>query len=275
MASFVKMHGLGNDFVVIDQRENTEKNPLISMDQICLIADRRRGVGCDQVVFICPAESFTAFARLRFFNADGSESDACGNASRCVAGHLMALTNTSEITLETSNNILHATLKSDNLVTIDMGSPKLEWTDIPTSKPCDTLHLPVLEGELCDPVGVSMGNPHCVFIVEDAEKVNLTEVGPKIENNALFPDRTNVGVVSKLAAGSFRLRVWERGVGVTESCGTAACAAAVATYRREIGERDVMIEMDGGRLNIFWRKKDDHILMTGPVETSFIGELKL
>tara|TARA_B100001093_G_scaffold152809_1_gene145557 strand:+ start:715 stop:1542 length:828 start_codon:yes stop_codon:yes gene_type:complete len=275
MASFVKMHGLGNDFVVIDQRKETEGTHWISADQIRLISDRRRGVGCDQVVFIYPARSFEASARLRFFNADGSESDACGNASRCVASHLMTLSNNSEVTLETNNSILHATLKPDNLVTIDMGSPKLEWTDIPISEPCDTLHLPVLEGELSDPVGVSMGNPHCIFIVEDAEKVNLTEAGPKIENNALFPARTNVGVVSKLSASSFRLRVWERGAGVTESCGTGACAAAVAIHRREIGGREVMIEMDGGQLRIYWRKEDDHVLLTGPVETSFIGELKL
>lgn len=275
MTSFVKMHGLGNDFVVIDQRKETKGTHRISKDRIRLITDRRRGVGCDQVVFIYPARSSEASARLRFFNADGSESDACGNASRCVASHLMTLSNNSEITLETSNSILHATLKPDNLVTIDMGPPKLEWTDIPISEPCDTLHLPVLEGELRDPVGVSMGNPHCIFIVEDAEKVNLIEVGPKIENNVLFPARTNVGVVSKLSANNFRLRVWERGVGITESCGTGACAAAVATHRREIGGRKVMIEMDGGQLSIHWRKKDDHVLMTGSVETSFVGELKL
>ena len=275
MTLFVKMHGLGNDFVVIDQREETEETLWTSGDQIRLITDRRRGVGCDQVVFIYPARSSGACARLRFFNADGSESDACGNASRCVASHLMNLSNESEIILETSNNILHATTTGGNLVTIDMGSPKLDWTDIPMSKPCDTLRLPILEGKLRDPVGVSMGNPHCIFIVEDAEEVNLTEAGPRIENNALFPDRTNVGVVSKISAKSFRLRVWERGVGVTESCGTGACAAAVAIYRREIGGREVIIEMDGGQLGIHWRKEDDHVLMTGPVETSFIGELML
>ena len=275
MTSFVKMHGLGNDFVIIDQRKKTGTSHLLSKAQVSAIADRRRGVGCDQLVFIYPANSCRASASLKFLNADGSESSACGNATRCVAWYLMSQSNESKINLETDSGILHAFIKKENIITIDMGLPKLKWVDIPLSKYCDTLYLPIQEEGLSNPVGVSMGNPHCIFFVENVEEIDLTECGAKIENHSLFPERTNVGFASKLGPNIFRLRVWERGTGITQSCGTGACATAVACHRRGLSSRRVEIVTDGGHLNIHWRKKDGHVLMTGPAETSFTGELLL
>ncbi|MBL23807.1 MAG: diaminopimelate epimerase [Rhodospirillaceae bacterium] len=269
MVSFVKMHGLGNDFVVIDGRAA----PFAPDEgQIRTIADRRRGVGCDQLVLIEPAQNGAA-ARLRFFNADGGEAGACGNGTRCAAAHLMAENGTSVIELETSGGALSAKKADDDLFTVDMGPARLDWADIPVGEAMDTLHLPVSNGPLSDPVGVGMGNPHCVFFVEDAEAIDLAELGPNIEHHALFPERTNVEIASPKGEDRFRLRVWERGVGITEACGTGACATAVAAHRRELAGRKVVLDLDGGQLDIEWREADSHVLMTGPVATSFTGEI--
>lgn len=272
MVPFVKMHGLGNDFVVIDGRRESYT---LAEDQIRAIADRRRGVGCDQLVLIEPAQNGAAAARLRFFNADGSEAGACGNGTRCVAAHLMAETGGTGIALETLGGALSARKGEDGLVTVDMGPARLDWAEIPIAEDLDTLHLPVEVGALKDPVGVGMGNPHCVFFVEDADVVDLAGIGPGIEHHPLFPERTNVEIASPLGGDRFRLRVWERGAGITDACGSGACAAAVAAHRRGLSGREVALELDGGRLDIEWREKDGHVLMTGPVATSFTGELAL
>lgn len=270
MIPFVKMHGLGNDFVVIDGRRESYA---LDTDRIRAIADRRRGVGCDQLVLIEAVQNGAADARLRFFNADGGEAGACGNGTRCVAAHLMDEAGNAEIALETLGGALSARMGADGLVSVDMGPARLDWDEVPIGENLDTLHLPVEEGDLRDPVGVGMGNPHCVFFVEDAEAVDLAALGPRIEHHSLFPDRTNVEVASGIGPDRFRLRVWERGVGITEACGTGACGTAVAAHRRGLSGRKVALDLDGGRLDIEWREIDGHVLMTGPVATSFTGEL--
>lgn len=272
MVPFIKMHGLGNDFVVLDARTNAVA---LAENQILVLADRRRGIGFDQLVLIEEPESTEATARIRFFNSDGSEAGACGNGTRCVAALLMDETNAENIHLETGGGVLSAWRSVGGLVTVDMGPPRLDWTDIPLSEKMDTLHLPISAGELSDPVGVSMGNPHCVYFVDDAESVSLAERGPVIEHHNLFPERTNVEVASPKGDNHFRLRVWERGAGITDACGTGACATAVAAYRRGLSGRSVTLDLDGGSLNIQWRDEDDHVLMTGPVSISFTGMVAL
>ena len=269
MIPFVKMHGLGNDFVVIDGRADPIS---LNDEQIRAIADRRRGVGCDQLVLIERSENTGAMARLRFFNADASEAGACGNATRCVAAQLMEEANIDHIQLQTAAGLLSARRAEDDLITVDMGPARLDWRDIPLAQDTDSLHLPVTAGVLTDPVGVGMGNPHCVFFTDDAEAIPLDELGPLVEHHSLFPKRTNVEVASKTSENRFRLRVWERGAGITEACGTGACAAAVGAYRRGLSDRAVTLDLDGGALDIEWRETDGHVLMTGPVATSFIGE---
>ena len=272
MVPFVKMHGLGNDFVVLDVR----MRPLtLTETQILALADRRRGVGFDQLVLIEKPQTSDATARIRFFNSDGSEAGACGNGTRCLAALLMDETNTNQILLETLSGTVAAQKRASGLVTVDMGPANLDWADIPLSEAIDLLHLPVAEGNLSDPVGVGMGNPHCVFFVEDAEAVPLEKIGPEIEHHALFPERTNVEIASPKGENRFRLRVWERGSGITDACGTGACAAAVAAHRRGLSGRSVTLDLDGGSLDIQWRKKDDHVLMTGPFATSFTGSVTL
>ena len=272
MVPFVKMHGLGNDFVVLDAR----MRPLtLTESQILALADRRRGVGFDQLVLIEKPQTSDATARIRFFNSDGSEAGACGNGTRCLAALLMDETNTNQILLETLSGTVAAQKRASGLVTVDMGPANLDWADIPLSEAIDSLHLTVAEGNLSDPVGVGMGNPHCVFFVEDAEAVPLERIGPEIEHHALFPERTNVEIASPKGENRFRLRVWERGSGITDACGTGACAAAVAAHRRGLSGRSVTLDLDGGSLDIQWRKKDDHVLMTGPFATSFTGSVTL
>ncbi|MBE90385.1 MAG: diaminopimelate epimerase [Rhodospirillaceae bacterium] len=272
MVPFIKMHGLGNDFVVLDAR----MRPLaLTESQILSLADRRRGVGFDQLVLIEKPQTAGAAARIRFFNSDGSEAGTCGNGTRCLAALLMDETNTNQILLETLSGMHSAQRGTSGLVTVDMGPANLDWAGIPLSEAIDSLHLPVSEGNLSDPVGVGIGNPHCVFFVEDAEAVPLEKIGPEIEHHALFPERTNVEIASPNGENRFRLRVWERGSGITDACGTGACATAVAAHRRGLSGRSVTLDLDGGYLDIEWRKKDDHVLMTGPVATSFTGSVAL
>lgn len=262
---FRKMHGLGNDFVVLDARTR----PLaLTGDQIRAIGDRRRGVGFDQLVILEPSKAPNAVF-MRIYNPDGSEAGACGNATRCVADLIMKETGAETCTVETISGILECTHTENGLVTVDMGSPKLEWNEIPLAKQCDTLHLP-LPG---DPAGVSMGNPHCVYFCEDALDVYVDKSGPKIERDPLFPERTNVEFVSIKGKDHLRMRVWERGAGITQACGTGACAAAVAAIRRNLTGRRVLVTLDGGDLTIEWREADGHVLMTGPAAYSFEGIL--
>lgn len=273
MVAFRKMHGLGNDFVVIDGRGGDVS---LTADQVRAIGDRRRGIGFDQLLFLEPASNGSADLFMRIYNPDGGEAGACGNGTRCVAALAMNETGHDGCVVETRRGLLTAEAAAGGLVTVDMGEALTEWSDIPLAEACDTLHLDaVSEDGLRDPVAVGMGNPHCIFFVDDAEAVPLETFGPRIEHHPLFPDRTNVEVASPLGDNHFRLRVWERGAGITLACGSGACATAVAAARRGLAGRDVALELDGGRLDIHWRESDGHVLMTGPVATSFEGEYPL
>ena len=265
--SFIKMHGLGNDFVVVDSRRSS-----ISIDGATAraLADRHTGIGCDQVLVIEPLRNDLADVFLRIHNPDGGEAEACGNGTRCVASLIMDETGKDETVIETVVGLLDATRGDDGLVIVDMGLAAFDWRDIPLSAAVDTLHLDVAVGLLRDPVGVNVGNPHAVFFVDDAEAVPLADLGPEIERHSLFPEFTNVEAAQILAPDLIRMRVWERGAGITRACGSGACATLVAAHRRGLTGRNAEVIADGGRLGIEWLK-DDHVLMSGPVATSFSG----
>ena len=266
---FTKMHGLGNDFVVIDAREL----PLVlSDDQKRRIADRRRGIGCDQLIILEQSRKADVF--MRIYNPDGSEAGACGNATRCVAGRLMAERGVERILVETISGLLETAAADRGDITVDMGEAKTDWRDIPLAEACDTLHLPVRLGPLIDPVGVNVGNPHAVFFVPDVAVIDLEKLGPELEHAPLFPERANIEVVQRLASGRLRMRVWERGAGITQACGSGACATLVAAARRGLTGRKAEVVLDGGTLTIEWLP-DNHILMTGGWTTSFQGEIAL
>ncbi|MGC2856744.1 diaminopimelate epimerase [Novispirillum sp. DQ9] len=270
MTAFRKMHGLGNDFVVIDLRDG---RPGFSPEQVARIADRREGVGCDQFITIEPPRSAGATAFMGIRNPDGSEAGACGNATRCVAWLLMAESGADAVVVETISGLLPATRGEDGLVTVDMGPARLDWDQIPLSERLDTAHLGLAVGPLEDGVAVSMGNPHAVFFVDDVAAVPLEDVGPQVEHHPLFPARTNVEAVQVLDPRTLRMRVWERAAGITKACGSGACAVLVAAVRRGLSERRAEVILDGGPLTIEWREADGHVLMTGPVATSFTGTL--
>ncbi len=267
--AFRKMHGLGNDFVIVDARDE----PLtLTEAATAAIADRRVGVGCDQLLIIDPPADGEADVGMRILNADGSEAGACGNGTRCVAALLMAERGADAIRIRTSAGVLTCRAGDKGAVSVDMGPALLEWHEIPVAEDCDTLHLAVSAGGLGDGVGVNVGNPHAVFFVKDAEAVPLPEVGPALESDPFFPDRANIEAVHLLGPERLRMRVWERGVGITRACGSGACAAAVAAHRRGLTGRRVEVVLDGGPLSIHWRE-DGHVIMTGPVATSFTGTL--
>lgn len=273
MVAFTKMHGLGNDFVVLDARAH----PLaLTAEAVRHIGDRRRGVGFDQLLVLEPARDDDADLFMRIYNPDGGESGACGNGTRCVAALRMTEDGSETVTIETRRGLLAARRLDDGRVTVDMGEALTDWAAIPLAGERDTLSLDgVTAGPLADPVAVGMGNPHCVFFVADAEAVDLATHGPAIEHHPLFPERTNVEVASPAGPDRLRLRVWERGAGITFACGSGACATAVAAIRRGLTGRRVALDLDGGRLDIEWRETDGHVLMTGPVATSFTGEFVL
>ena len=266
---FTKMHGLGNDFVVLDAR----RGPLrIGARQARAIADRHTGIGCDQVIVIEPPANGLADVFMRIRNADGGEVAACGNGTRCVAAMIMKEKNSTHAVIETAAGVLDARAKADGLIVVDMGLAATDWRDIPLAGPADTLHLDIAAGPLSDPVAVNMGNPHAVFFVDDAEAVPLDSLGPQIERHEMFPRATNVEVAQVLSGSEIRLRVWERGVGITLACGSGACAALVAASRRGLTGRAADVVVDGGRLAIEWLA-DGHVRLTGPVAVSFTGTL--
>ncbi len=249
---FMKMHGLGNDFVVFDARARAIAiTPALAI----AIGDRHRGIGFDQLAVI---EAGAGDAHLTFYNADGSMSAACGNATRCIARHLMQQGGKSTLHLTTARGDLHARDEGGGLTSVNMGAPQLDWHEIPLAHAMDTLALPI-DGA---PVATGMGNPHCTFFVEDAEAVALEEFGPQYENHPLFPQRTNVQVASLIGPDHLRMRVWERGVGITLASGSSSCAVAVAAARRGLTGRAVRIDLDGGTLMVDWR--EDGVWMTGP-----------
>ncbi len=263
------MHGQGNDFVVLDARYG----PLgVGPAQARVIADRRLGVGCDQLLILEAPVYGAADIFLRIHNADGSEAEACGNGTRCVAAMIMAERGTQETAIETKAGLLAASAAGDGLIAVDLGPVGLDWQSIPLACEADTLNLGIEAGPLSDPVAVNIGNPHMVFFVDDAEAVPLEDLGPGLEADPLYPERANVGAAEILEDGSIRLRVWERGAGVTPACGSGACAALVAANRRGLAGRKAAVILDGGTLDIEWRE-DNHVVMTGPVATSFNGTL--
>ena len=266
---FLKMHGAGNDFVVLDARARPWD---IDGEAAKRIADRRTGIGCDQLIVVGPARQAGADAFMSIFNPDGSEVSACGNATRCVAWMLMGESGAETATLETRAGLLYAQAAGENRITVDMGPARLDWAQIPLASAMDTLHLPVTIGQLSDPVGVGMGNPHAVFFVPDAETVPLGDLGPQLEHHALFPERCNIEAAQILPDGSIRMRVWERGAGITLACGTGACATLVAAARRGLTGRKADVVLDGGTLTIEWLE-NNHVMMTGPVALAFSGLL--
>jgi diaminopimelate epimerase len=261
--TFLKMHGLGNDFVVFDARVE----PIaLTAAQVRAIADRKTGVGCDQLIVIAPGGD-GADATMRIWNADGGEVEACGNAARCVAQVI------GDAVIDTAGGRIAAAATA-GAATIDMGVPRFGWDEIPLAYAIDTLTMPVAWDDLQNPAAVNVGNPHAVFFVDDADRVDIERLGPIIEHDPLFPDRVNVNVASVVDRGRVRLRVWERGVGLTRACGTGACATAVAAMRRGLVGRRVTVSLPGGDLSIEWRD-DGHVLMTGPAATAFRGEIDL
>jgi diaminopimelate epimerase len=270
---FIKMHGLGNDFVVVDARR--QPFPLTDASAKA-IADRREGVGCDQLLILEPPTNGKADVFMRIRNHDGGEVGACGNGTRCVASLVMGEAGRDAIVIETAAGLLRAKAAGPDRITVDMGEARLDWRDIPLGpvegEERDTLHLGIENGPLKDPVGVNMGNPHAVFFVEDVESLPLEELGPPLEHHPLFPERANIGAAQVIGKDRLRLRVWERGAGLTRACGTGACAAAVAAARRGLTGRRVEIVLDGGTLTVEWLA-NGHVEMTGPVATSFHGEL--
>lgn len=265
---FWKMHGLGNDFVVLDARDAP-----LSLDdgRVRALADRRTGIGFDQLLVIeRDPDGGHAFMRIR--NADGGEVEACGNGARAVGRLLLDEAGArGPLRIGTAAGPIEVADLDGALVTVDMGRPRLGWRDIPLAREMDTLALDYAMGPLTAPAAVSMGNPHAVFVVPDAEAVDIAEWGPRIERDPLFPARTNVEAVSLLGPDRLRMRVWERGVGVTRACGTGACAVAVAAARRGLTGRRVEVVLDGGPLLVEWTG-DDRVLMTGPATVSFVGE---
>jgi diaminopimelate epimerase len=272
MTAFLKMHGLGNDFVVFDGRKGAI---LLEPKLARAVADRRFGIGCDQVIVIEPSKN-GAEAAMRILNADGGEVEACGNAARCVARLLMEENDVGSIRIDTLGGPLLCTDAGQGAVTIDLGAPHLDWQDIPLAKALDTNGFGLeAGGRSFLASAVSVGNPHCVIFVDDAERAAVDELGPLIETHPLFPARTNVEFVRVMSPSRLRMRVWERGVGVTRACGTGACATAVAAARRGLSSRKVDVVLDGGVLAIEWRERDGHVLMTGPSALSFAGEVDL
>lgn len=256
---FEKMHGLGNDFVVIDARSRPDG---LSPELVIAIADRHRGVGFDQLAVISQGD---ADAHLVFYNSDGSTSAACGNATRCIARKLMDESGKDQLVLTTERGTLHAREAGDGLVSVNMGHPQLNWDEVPLAAEMDTLELP-MDGA---PTATGMGNPHCTFFVDDAEEVDLAKLGPGYEHHPLYPERTNVQFASLIGPDHLRMRVWERGVGVTLASGSSSCATAVAAARRGLTGRKVRIDLDGGTLWIDWA--EDGVWMTGATMTVFKG----
>jgi diaminopimelate epimerase len=259
---FLKMHGLGNDFVVVDARAGgMEMTPALAR----ALGDRNRGVGFDQLAVVRSGPGVAA--EIDFWNSDGTLAAACGNATRCVARVLMAETGLQALDLRTGYGVLRAEAAGAGLIRVNMGQPQLAWEDVPLARAMDLDALP-LEGS---PGAVGMGNPHCVFIVEDAEAADVAGLGARIEHDPLFPERTNVEFVQVLDRRTLRMRVWERGGMITLACGSGACAAAVVAARRGLADRSVTVRLDGGDLGIDWR--EDGVWMTGPTALVYEGRL--
>jgi len=268
--SFVKMHGLGNDFVIIDTRS---KDINLTQSNIYHLADRRRGIGFDQLLILKPAlAGGDVFLDIK--NPDGSAAEACGNGARCVAALLMDEKKYTKITIETSSRVLSCARNKDKEITVNMGAAETDWNSIPLSTQCDTLNVRLDNSPLNECTCVNIGNPHAVFFCDNCEEIPIEEVGPIIENHAMFPNRTNVEFATIQSRKSIRMKVWERGAGQTAACGSGACAVLVAAVRRGLVERKANVILDGGVLDIEWTK-DNSVLMKGPTTVSFQGILSV
>ncbi|MCW8085843.1 diaminopimelate epimerase [Sabulicella glaciei] len=268
---FRKMHGLGNDFVVVDARDRPTG---LTEEAIRLIGDRHRGVGFDQLVTL-ERDAAGADLFIRFHNSDGSEAGACGNGTRCAAALVLDETGRNRLSIRTAGGTLAAERLPGGLFRVDMGAPRLDWRDVPLARPCDTLHVPMAAEGVRGGVACSMGNPHVTFFVDDLDTLEIGRIGPLLERDPWLPDRGNIGFAQMLGRDRMRLVVWERGAGLTLACGSGACAAAVNAHRRGLADRAVTIEMPGGELRLEWRESDGHVLMAGPVATAFSGEIAL
>lgn len=264
---FTKMHGLGNDFVVIDARARAVS---FNDAQAKRIADRHTGVGCDQFIVLEPARNADADVFMRIRNHDGGEVGACGNATRCIADQLMNEMGTDRAVIETLAGNLKTWRADGGLVTVDMGSVSTDWRDIPLAREMDTLHVDLTQGPLNDPACVNVGNPHTSFFVDDVDAVDLEKLGPLVENDPLFPERTNVQVVQVLSDSKIRVRVWERGAGITLASGSSACATGVNAHRRGLTGPRVEVELLGGTL-VVEHTAEGRVTQTGPFATSFQG----
>ena len=264
---FRKMHGLGNDFVVLDCRRHAVP---INAAAARALADRRTGIGCDQVILIEPPHDPAAQLLMRILNADGSEAEACGNASRCIARLVAEETGERRVTIETVAGLLATELLPDRSVAVDMGLARSGCGEIPLAREMDTDRADLALGPLAMPACTNIGNPHATFFVADTEAIDLAMLGPRLETDPLFPERANIGVATVLDRDRIRLRVWERGAGITRACGSGACAALVASHRRGLTGRRASVALDGGTLDIRWRE-DGHVIMTGPTALAFEG----
>ncbi len=264
---FIKMHGLGNDFVVLDSTKNQYN---INKASIQLISNRRFGVGCDQVIEMRHSNKEDIY--IKIYNADGTEAEACGNAARCIAGLLFASSPKKEVSIETVAGVLKAESEENGLIKVDMGKPKFFWKDIPLSMNINKINFEELT--LKNGLAINIGNPHIVFFVKDLDAVDINRIGPLIENNSLFPEKVNVEICQLENRKKIKVLVWERGAGNTLACGSGACAALVAAYKNSLSEPQAEIVLDGGSLNITWNiGSDEHVIMSGPIAVSFLGDL--
>ena len=267
---FTKMHGCGNDFVVLDGRKQDLR---ITSEHARFLADRHFGVGCDQVLVLTESPTSEADIALAIYNSDGSASGACGNGSRCVADLLMEESKATRLRMATSSGVIEA-WREGEMIAVDMGEPRFEWQDIPLTHEADTLGVDLGAKELPPAVMVNMGNPHAVHAVEDAEAIDLERIGSALEHHPIFPQGSNIEVISLAGENILRMRVWERGVGVTIACGSGACAAVVAARRLELIEPSAEVIVDGGRLFVEWRK-DNHVIMRGTSSFVFSGKVSI
>ena len=264
---FIKMHGLGNDFVVLDSTKNQYN---INKASIQLIANRKFGVGCDQVIEMKHSDKEDIY--MKIYNADGTEAEACGNAARCIAGLLFASSPKKAVSIETIAGVLKAESEENGLIKVDMGKPKFFWKDIPLSMNISEINFEELT--LKNGLAINIGNPHIVFFVKDLDAIDINRIGPLIENNSLFPEKVNVEICQLENRKKIKVLVWERGAGNTLACGSGACAALVAAYKNSLSEPQAEIVLDGGSLNITWNiGSDEHVIMSGPIAVSFLGDL--
>ena len=264
---FVKMHGAGNDFVVIDNRSGAFA---LEEWEIRAMADRRYGIGCDQLIMMEKSDIATVF--MRIYNIDGGKVSACGNATRCIGWLMLEELGNDHITIETEAGLLSADRDGDNLVKVNMGNPRFDWREVPLAEECDVANLPIVQGELQEGYAVGMGNPHAVFFVKNVDDVHLAHDGSVLEHHPLFPERTNVEIVQVINKGRLKVRVWERGSGLTLACGTGACAAMVAARMRGLVQQKAIVALPGGDLEMEWQGVGHPVWMTGPVATVFEGK---